>query len=103
MTSPPCTPTQTKAGPKLWILTCPRSRTSTRVSTAPQVILETKAVKSTSSHILACALHRSDPAVWRRGNARAVTGTKRFDRSPIGSPRIQETRLTTAKERSNKK
>jgi hypothetical protein len=54
MGSPRCTPGQTKAGSKLWILTCPRSRTSTRVSTALQAILETRAVKSTSTYIARC-------------------------------------------------
>ena len=54
MDSPRCTPGQTKAGPKLWILTCPRSRTSTRVSTALRAILETKAVRSTSTYIARC-------------------------------------------------
>ena len=48
-----------------------------------------------------CALHVAIPPYGE--GTRAVTGTKRFYRDPIGSPRIQETRLTTAKERSNKK
>ena len=72
MDSPPCTPGQTKAGPKLWILTCPRSSHLHACEYSATGYFGNEGGEI--DLYIYCALHVAIPPYGE--GARAVTGTK---------------------------